>query len=60
MEYLQTMWHQIQGIEFTDILDILIVAFLIYKFLPLLKSTGTTRIAGVVVSVLVIAWLTAC
>ena len=58
MEYLQTMWHQIQGIEFTDILDILIVAFLIYKFLPLLKSTGTTRIAGVVVSVLVIAWLT--
>ncbi len=58
MEYLQTMWHQIQGIEFTDILDILIVAYLIYKFLPLLKSTGTTRIAGVVVSVLVIAWLT--
>ena len=44
--------------KITDILDILIVAFLIYKFLPLLKSTGTTRIAGVVVSVLVIAWLT--
>ena len=58
MEYLQTMWHQIQGIRITDILDILIVAFLIYKFLPLLKSTGTTRIAGVVVTVLVIAWLT--
>ena len=58
MEYLQTMWHQIQGVKITDILDILIVAFLIYKFLPLLKSTGTTRIAGVVVSVLVIAWLT--
>ena len=58
MEYLQTMWHQIQGIQFTDILDILIVAFLVYKFLPLLKSTGTTRIAGVVVTVLVIAWLT--
>ena len=58
MEYLQTMWHQVQGVNITDILDILIVAFLIYKFLPLLKSTGTTRIAGVVVSVLVIAWLT--
>ena len=58
MEYLQTMWHQIQGIRLTDVLDILIVAFLIYKFLPLLKSTGTTRIAGVVVTVLVIAWLT--
>ena len=58
MEYLQTMWHQIQGIRFTDILDILIVAFLIYKFLPLLKSTGSMRIAGVVVTVLVIAWLT--
>ena len=58
MEYLQTMWHQIQGVKITDILDILIVAFLIYKFFPLLKSTGTTRIAGVVVSLLVIAWLT--
>ena len=58
MEYLQTMWHQIQGVKITDILDILIVAFLIYKFLPLLKSTGTTRIAGVVVSLLVISWLT--
>ena len=58
MEYLQTMWHQIQGIRFTDILDILIVAFLVYKFLPLLRSTGTTKIAGVVVTVLVIAWLT--
>lgn len=58
MEYLQTMWQQIQGVKITDILDILIVAYLIYKFLPLLKSTGTTRIAGVVVSVLVIAWLT--
>ena len=58
MEYLQTMWHQIQGVKITDILDILIVAFLIYKFFPLLKSTGTTRIAGVVVSLLVISWLT--
>jgi len=39
-------------------LDIIIVAVLIYKLLPLLRSTGTTKIGSVVVSVIVIAWLT--
>ncbi len=58
MEYLQTLLQTLKNIQFTDILDIVIVAFLIYKFLPLLRSTGTTRIAGVVVSMVVIAWVT--
>ena len=58
MEYLQTFIQTIQGFHFTDALDIAIVAFLIYKLLPLLRSTGTTKIASVVVTVIVIAWLT--
>ncbi len=58
MEYLQTIWQQIQKMHFTDYMDIIIVAFLIYKFMPLLRSTGTARVGGVILSVLVIAGLT--
>ena len=58
MESLQTVVQTILKIQFTDILDIAIVAFLIYKLLPLLRSTGTTKIGGVVVTVVVITWLT--
>lgn len=58
MEYLQTIWQQIQSMHFSDYVDIFIVAFLIYKLMPLLRSTGTARIGGVVLSVIVIAGLT--
>ena len=58
MEYLRELWSQIINIQITDILDIIIVAFLIYKLLPLLRSTGTMRIAKVVVTIIVIGWLT--
>ena len=58
MNYLISLWEVLKNIQFTDILDILIVAFLLYKLLPLFQSTGTSRIAGVVVIVLLITWLT--
>lgn len=58
MEYIQTFIQTIKNPQITDILDIVIVAILIYKLLPVLRSTGTTKIATVVVSIVVIAWLT--
>ncbi len=58
MSYLQTLWQQVPRMGFWDILDILIVAFLIYALLPLFRSTGTARIGWVVVAVVVISWLT--
>ena len=58
MEYLQTIIQTILHPRFTDLLDIAIVAFLIYKLLPVLRSTGTTRIASVVATIIVIAWVT--
>ena len=58
MEYLQTLLQQIPKIEFMDILDIIIVAFLIYKLLPVFRSTGTARIAWVIAAVVVVSWLT--
>ena len=39
-------------------LDIALVAFLIYKLLPLIRTPSTMRIARAVVAVIVIAWLT--
>lgn len=58
MNYLQSLLQQVPRLEFMDLLDILIVAFLIYKLLPLFRSTGTARIGWVVVAVVVISWLT--
>ena len=58
MEYLQAMWQQIMSMRFTDILDIVIVAFLFYKLMPILRSTGTAKIGGIVLAVIVIAGLT--
>ena len=58
MEYLQTLWSHLSSIQFRDVLDIVIVAFLIYKIIPIFRATGTMRIARVVVVILVIAWLT--
>ncbi len=58
MDFLQSLWEQLPGIKIMDILDIVIVAFLIYKLLPIFRSTGTARIAWVVVGVVVVSWLT--
>ena len=58
MEYLQTLWSHLSSIHFRDVLDIVIVAFVIYKIIPVFRSAGTMRIARVVAVILVIAWLT--
>lgn len=58
MSELQAIFAQLPGIKLMDILDIAIVAFLIYKLLPIFRSTGTGRIAWVVLAVIVISWLT--
>lgn len=58
MESLQTIWENLPVVHLSDVFDILIVAFLIYKLLPIFRSTGTARIGGLVVVVIVITWLT--
>ncbi len=55
METLELIWQQIQGMRWSDYLDIILVAFLIYKLLPLFRSTGTVRIAWVVGVIIVLA-----
>jgi len=56
--FFSQLFAQLSQIGITDILDILVVGFLIYKILPMLRSTGTMRIAKIVGIVLVITWLT--
>ena len=58
MGAIESIWQQIQGMRWSDYLDIIIVAFLIYKLLPVFRSTGTSRIAWVVGVSLVVAWWT--
>ena len=58
MSYLISFWAQLRAMQWYDFLDIIIVALLIYKLLPIFRSTGTSRIAWTVVVVLGITWLT--
>ena len=58
MQYLQSLLENLPVMQWSDLFDIIIVAFLIYKLLPIFRSTGTVRIAWLVVIVLVVSWLT--
>lgn len=58
MEVLELILLQIKGMRWSDYLDIILVAYLIYKLLPLFRSTGTVRIAWVVGVIIVMASLT--
>ena len=57
MESLQNLYQQIAGMQWSDYLDIALVAFLIYKLLPLIRTPSTKRIAGAVAAILIIVWL---
>ena len=58
MEGIKSVFLQIASMQWSDYLDILVVAFLIYRLLPLFRTTNTLRIFHVVITVIVIAWLT--
>lgn len=58
MELINTVLQQIARMQWSDYLDIAIVAFLVYKLIPLLKTPSTMRIAGAVFAVVVISALT--
>ncbi|MCI7809111.1 diadenylate cyclase CdaA [bacterium] len=58
MESIQNFLQIIKGMQWSDYLDILVVAILIYKLLPLLKTPSVMRIARTVIALVVIAWLT--
>ena len=58
MEHLQAILKPLLGMRWSDYLDIIVVAFLIYKLLPILKTTGTGKVAWVIFAVVVVSWVT--
>ena len=58
MEGIQNFFQTLAKMKFTDYLDIIVVAYLIYKVLPLIRSSSMMRVVRVIVTVLVISWLT--
>ena len=58
MEYVQTLYQQLLNMEWTDYLDIILVAILIYKLLPMIRSSGAVKVAIVIGAILVLSWIT--
>ncbi len=58
MQIFQNLIQQLSRMQWSDYLDIILVALLIYKLIPLFKTPSTRRIAVAVLGVIMIAWLT--
>ena len=58
MEMIQSVLQQLGRMRWSDYLDIALVAFLIYKLLPLVRTSSAVRIAGVVVAMVVLYAIT--
>lgn len=58
METIQNFIQIVLSMQWTDYLDIALVAFLIYKLLPLIRTPHIMRLARTVVILVLVAWLT--
>ena len=57
-ESFQNLLKQLADMRWSDYIDIILVAYLIYRVMTMIRSTAAMRIAKVVVAVLVISWVT--
>ncbi len=55
IELIRNFLQQIIGMRWSDYLDIAVVAFVIYKLIPLARAPGTVRIAKAIIAVILIA-----
>ena len=58
MNAIQNILQQVTRMQWSDYLDIVIVAYLLYRILPLIRTTGTARVAKAVVAIIILAWVT--
>ena len=56
MATLQSLFQQILRMRWSDYVDIALVAFLIYKLLPLVRNPSTMRIVRAILGVVIVAW----
>lgn len=57
MNVIREILSQFTKMQLSDYLDIALVAFLIYKLLPLIRTPSTKRVAGAVAGILVVVWV---
>jgi len=57
MNVIREIFSQFTKMQLSDYVDIALVAFLIYKLLPLIRTPSTKRIAGAVAGVLIVVWI---
>ena len=55
---IQNFIHTVQRMQWSDYLDILVVAFLIYSILPYLRTPNVQKIVKTVGALVLVAWLT--
>lgn len=58
MDTVQELFQQLTKMQWSDYLDIVIVAYLLYRLFPLISTTGTSRVAKAIIGILIAAWLT--
>lgn len=58
MSTIETLFQQLTKMQWSDYLDIAIVAYLLYRLFPLLRNAGTKQIGKAVIVILAVAWLT--
>ena len=58
MESIRSLLEQLPTMQWTDLIDIAVVAFLIYRLMPLIKTPSTMRVARAVLVVIVVAYIT--
>lgn len=58
MSVIQMIIEQFARMQWTDYLDIIVVAYLFFALFPLLRSSGSLRIVGAIGGILAVTWLT--
>ena len=57
MNTIETLFQQMAKMQWSDYLDIAIVAYLLYRVFPLVRNTGTKQIAKAIAVILGVSWL---
>ena len=58
MEAFHDLLQQLTIMQWSDYLDILVVAFLIYKLLPAIRTPSIMRLTRTVLAIVVLSWIT--
>lgn len=58
MANIQEFLSTLQKMQWSDYLDIIVVAFVVYKLLPLIRTPNVMRIARTVIALILMTWIT--